>query len=210
LQDIFEQHPQSHTNDAGEPAIPADALVDVFRSFSEVYNGVELMTGHEMDMLKSLLAANPGLEVTPSILLQFIAEKTKHSPRSSPPGSVVDDDVTVQSRGRAYDRDVEDELQSRSSSNDSATTSYVQMSSRPPSRGPQTPSSAKGPSPFDVSKRQRTTPLSGKAPSSWSKPVPAHRRKSDAGSRSDSEVRMPLGRVWSSTQTSPCGAVLLF
>jgi hypothetical protein len=150
------------------------------------------MTSDEMDMLKSLLATNPGLEVTPNILLQFIAEKTKHSPRSSPPSSIDDDDATIQSRGRAYDRDdADDEHQSRSSSNDSATTSFARMPSRPPSRGPQTPSS-KGPSPFDASKRQRTTPLSGKAPSSWNKPVPAHRRKSDAGSRSDSEVRMPL------------------
>ena len=147
------------------------------------------MTGDETDMLKTLLATNPGLEVTPHILLQFIAEKTKHSPRSSSPSFFDEDDTAVLPRGRVQDSAAEDERHSRSSSNDSTRTStFVLNSSRPPSRGPQTPSSAKGPSPFDASRRQRTTPLSGKAPSSWTKPVPAHRRKSDAGSRSDSEV----------------------
>ncbi|KAJ8518667.1 hypothetical protein ONZ45_g4284 [Pleurotus djamor] len=61
--------------------------------------------------------------------------------------------------------------------------------SRPPSRGPpQTPGSGKGPSPFD--RRQRATPLAGESqapPSSWAKRPPPSRRKSDAGSRSDSE-----------------------
>jgi hypothetical protein len=147
--------------------------------------------------------------LSPSDVYHGVELMEKHSPCAGPPSSIDDDDATIQSRGCAYDCDTNDEHQSRSSSNNSATTSYMQMPSRPPSWGPQTPSSAKGPSAFDVSKRQRTTPLSGKAPSSWNKSVPAHRRKSDVGSRSDSEVRMPLGRIWSSTQTTPCGAVLL-
>ena len=63
----------------------------------------------------------------------------------------------------------------------------IGLGSRPPSRaGPITP----GRNPLDSSRRQRTTPLIiNAAPSAWSgrRPVPA-RRKSDAGSRSDSEV----------------------
>ncbi|KAF9492296.1 hypothetical protein BDN71DRAFT_1396851 [Pleurotus eryngii] len=61
--------------------------------------------------------------------------------------------------------------------------------SRPPSRGPpQTPLSGKGPSVFETSRRQRSTPLDSQGPpSSWAKRPPPSRRKSDAGSRSDSE-----------------------
>ncbi|KAF9463946.1 hypothetical protein BDZ94DRAFT_1257839 [Collybia nuda] len=179
LYNIFNQHPNSHLNDSGEPVIPADALVDVFKAFSDVYNGVQLMNDDETTMLRQLLNANPGLEVTPTILLGFIAEKTKHSPPRSP---LTDEDMDLPGRGRSSDR--EDELQQRSSSNESA---FRSSGSRASSRGPpQTPTSAK--SPFDTQRRQRSTPLVNNAPSSWAKrPMPAHRRKSDAGSRSDSE-----------------------
>lgn len=188
LNDIFHDHPDSHPNDNGEPVIPADALVDVFRSFSESYNGVELMTNDEMDMLKTLLVSNPGLEVTPQTLLLFIAEKTKHSPRESPRGSPQGDDAELPERGRMSGRDSDgdyDERGSRSSSRDSRRTQ-----SRPPSVPPKTPTN----SVFDTSRRQRSTPLGANAPSSWTKrPAPAHRRKSvDGGSSgralSDSEV----------------------
>lgn len=191
LDEIFTNHPHSHPNHNGEPVIPADALVDVFRSFSESYGGVELMTNDEMDLLKTLLASNPGLEVTPQTLLTFIAEKTKHSPRESPKGSPYSANVDLPERGRSTGREAGDR-NSRSSSIDSAGTSR-QGASRPPSVGPlvppKTPTSA---SPFDASQRQRSTPL-GAAPSSWTKrPAPAHRRKSINGSQgralSDSEV----------------------
>lgn len=190
LHNIFGRHPQSHKNHSGEPVIPADALVDVFQAFSEVCNGVELMTNDETDLLKQLLASNPGLEVTPQILLQFIAEKTKHSPQASPQSSPSEADMNIWGRGRAEERDTSG-VYSRSSSNESIGSSVYRPPSRPPSRGqPQTPTSTKGPSPFDTSRRQRSTPLSTNVPSSWNKrPAPAHRRKSDAGSRSDSEVR---------------------
>lgn len=165
--------------------IPADALVDVFKAFSDVYNGVQLMSTDETTMLQQLLTANPGLEVTPSILLGFIAEKTKHSPPRSP---LTDEDVDLPGgRGRSSDR--EDDLQQRSPSNESA---FQSSGSRASSRGPpQTPTSAK--SPFDTERRQRSTPLGNNAPSSWAKrPAPANRRKSDAGSRSDSEVSISM------------------
>jgi hypothetical protein len=150
------------------------------------------MTNNEMDLLKMLLASNPGLEVTPQTLLAFIAEKTKHSPRESPKGSPHGVEVDLPDRGRPAGRDTGDR-NSRSSSRDSVGTSR-QSTSRPSSVGPpippKTPTSA---SPFDASQRQRSTPL-GAAPSSWTKrPAPAHRRKSINGSQgralSDSEVR---------------------
>ena len=97
--------------------------------------------------------------------------------------------ITERGRAEAH-HELDGGGRSRSSSNDSNGTSLFRTTSRPTSSGlPQTPTSAKGPSPFDASRRQRSTPLGNNAPSSWTKrPVPAHRRKSDAGSRSDSEV----------------------
>jgi hypothetical protein len=170
-------------------------------------------------MLKGLLATNQGLEVTPQILLQFIAEKTKHSPHDSPHASSNEDDTELLSHAQGNESDPDANHSSHSSSSDSigsagyarypsrppsrglatpsstnapspfdASAGYARYPSRPPSRGATTPSSAKAPSPFDASRRKRSTPLGQNAPSSWTKPVPAHRRKSDAGSRSDSEV----------------------
>lgn len=178
LYSIFNSHPKSQLNPDGEPVIPADALVDVLFSFSDAFNGVPLLSDEEQAMLEELLRNNPGLEVSPGILLQFIAQKTAASP--SPPDSPGNDDMQLPDRGRTDDRDLDHR---RSPSTDS-NNGY----SRPPSRGPpQTPGSGK--SPFDAERRQRSAPLTAAPPSSWSKrPTPARRRKSDAGSRSDSEV----------------------
>ena len=154
-------------NDTGETVIPADALVDIFSSLSDSLSDEPLMSGEEVAMFEALLKNNPGLEVTPQIILNFIEEKAKIYPRS--PGN--SDDDTAAHKGR-----------SRTSSIDS---NDVDSNIRPPSRGPQTPAPIK--SPLDSQRRQRSTPLA--APSSWStkRPVPS-RRKSDAGSRSDSDV----------------------
>ncbi|KAJ7614110.1 hypothetical protein FB45DRAFT_842656 [Roridomyces roridus] len=176
LSNIFLEHPSATIDEDGGAVIPADALVDVFQSLSEHYGGVEFMAPDEMDLLKALIASNPGMQVTPQDAIGFIAEKTRHSPPQSPP-KVNDEELP---RGRNFDRS--DGYDSRSSSSDSTGTHRNQ--SRPPSRGPQTPQSVA--SPFDTSRRQRSTPL-GAAPSSWAKRPPHHRRKSDAGSRSDSE-----------------------
>lgn len=161
--------------------MPADALVDIFSSLSDSLSlGDEpLMSGEEVAMFEALLKHNPGLEVTPQIILNFIEEKTKiHLPPSSPGNS--DDDTAVH-------EDYKDH--SPSSSNESNDVLFrPDPHSRPPSRGPQTPAPMK--SPLDSQRRQRSTPLT--APSSWStkRPVPL-RRKSDAGSHSDSDVCAP-------------------
>ena len=151
--------------------MPADALVDIFSSLSDSLSDEPLMSGEEVAMFEALLKNNPGLEVTPQIILNFIEEKTKiHLPRS--PGS--SDDDTAAHKGH-----------SRSSSVESNDVFHLDPNNRPPSRGPQTPAPIK--SPLDSQRRQRSTPLA--APSSWStkRPIPS-RRKSDAGSRSDSDV----------------------
>jgi hypothetical protein len=135
------------------------------------------LSPEEVTMLQALLDSNPGLEVTPPMLLQFIAQKTKASPPRSPTEGKSSEDESRGGRGH-----------SKSSSNESNGSAYYQGSqSRPPSRGPMTPSAVK--SPLDSERRQRSTPLHTAPPSTWGKrPLPAGRRKSDAGSRSDSEV----------------------
>lgn len=188
LYDIFNKHPDSREIQSGELAIPADALPDVLSAFSDSYNGVDLLDDREMGELKEILASSPGIEVTPQILLQFVAERTRHSPRDSPNNSPLEEDVTLpDDRGRnPFSRSTN---HSRSSSRGSVGTSRV--ASRPPSVPPKTPNMATS-SAFDTSRRQRTTPLDAQPPSSWSKrPAPASRRKSiDGGSQralSDSE-----------------------
>jgi len=177
LYSIFQKRSDSHVNDAGEPVIPASALVEVLDAFTDVYDGVPVLSPEEVTMLQALLDSNPGLEVTPPMLLQFIAQKTKVSPPHTPEEGRSSEDERSGGRGH-----------SKSLSNESNNSAYYQGSrSRPPSRGPMTPSSAK--SPLDSERRQRSTPLHAAPPSTWGKrPLPAGRRKSDAGSRSDSEV----------------------
>jgi hypothetical protein len=186
LHRIFAEHPDSDKNESGEPTIPADALVDVFRAFSDLSNG-PLLSTEETEMLKMLLANNPGLEVTPGIILQFIAEKTRHSPSPSPDSPYDHQDLDFL-RGRDLERSFD--ATERSSSNESNSASH-HTGSRPPSRGPMTPHSR---SVFDVEQRQRSTPLTN-APSSWAgknkRPAPASRRRSVDGRLSDSEVSLP-------------------
>lgn len=105
LYNIFDNHPKSHPNTDGEPVIPADALVDVLKSFSSAFNGVALLSDEEQFMLEELLKNNPGLEVSPGILLQFIAQKTAVTP--SPPDSPGEDDAQLPDPGRFDDRDVD-------------------------------------------------------------------------------------------------------
>ncbi|KAH0584820.1 hypothetical protein H2248_008098 [Termitomyces sp. 'cryptogamus'] len=170
LQEFFINHPKTQYNDQGEPVIPADSLVDVFDAFEDLYAGVRLLDGDETILFQNFLKQNPGLQCTPAILVQYIAQKTRHSPPRSPASTDEDNE-----RGRSSDRD---EGHPRSSSSDSNWSSIG---------APQTPLSAR--SPFDNERRQRSTPLASHAPSSWStkRPAPANRRKSDGGSRSDSE-----------------------
>lgn len=186
LHDIFQNHPDSQANESGDPVIPANALVDVFRDFGENHNGVQLITDEEEQQLVSLVESNPGLEVTPQILLQFIAMRTTGSP-------TMQNAEGSDERGRLSNRGERDHS-SRSSSHSSGT-SHGSASRGPP----KTPISSRTPdSPFDNSRRQRSTPLRD-PPSSWTakRPAPAHRRKSDAGAPglpkralSDSEVSL--------------------
>ena len=185
---MFNSIPFSYRNQSDNPTIPADALPDVLHQFSQLY-GVELLTDSEMEMLRTLLATNHEIEVTPQVLLQLIAERTRHNPEESPgkdtdacalqpsvldssPNLPVpeDDDVTLHNnRGQALFAGGASSL--RSSSRSSGDTSYL------PSRPLSVPPSA-----FDTTRRQRTMPLSGTAPSSWARrPAPASRRESVNG-----------------------------
>ncbi|KAH8112733.1 hypothetical protein DFH11DRAFT_1689882 [Phellopilus nigrolimitatus] len=157
LYEIFTTHHDSRASDSGEPAIPARALVDVFRTFGENHDGMQLLTKEEEVQLGNFVSSNPGLEVTPSILLGFLAALTSHSPNESPNNSME----VLEDRGREEDKDDSSGL-------------FV---------------------PLVYGRRQRTAPLHA-APSSWNgkKPLPTHRRQSDAGS---------YGRASSDTESTP-------
>jgi hypothetical protein len=208
LVELFRAHPKVILNNEDLPVIPGDALVDILRSFSQNHNSYELMTKDEEEQLVKLLEANPGIEVTPSILIQFIAQRTDTSnqdtsPERSPSLRAYD---AIIGRGRPGEKtEFVAYARSRSSSQDAtgmavyANRSGSQPSSRPPSRPPSRGALSVPPktpvtreSPFDSAARQRTTPLAI-APSSWARRAPPSRRKSDAGlysrETSDSEVR---------------------
>lgn len=191
---MFKQHPDCHFNDNGEPTIPARCLPDFFATFKNQY-GYSVLDDHEMSQLDQVLAQAGGdIDVGPQMILALIASRTGGAGGSESPGSspeLVDRDLTV--RGRLRAREEEDfgpGAYSRSSSRSSNGTAAYH--SRPSSRNePRTPSKD---SVFDVKNRQRTTPLkSAAAPSSWTRPAPPRRRRSDAGQHSrtvsDSEVR---------------------
>ncbi|PPQ78593.1 hypothetical protein CVT24_002739 [Panaeolus cyanescens] len=170
-QQIFEQHPNAHLNEQNEPVVPADDLFDVFDTISERLGGGTILSDSEREQFIDLCTQNRGLEVTPEIVWKLIEARSTTSPPRSPRS---DED-------RGHDFEDFDGSHSRAQSNES----YGGRISRPPSRGPTTPNVK---SPLDSERRQRSTPLNSVVPpSSWSRPTPHHRRKSDAGSRSDSE-----------------------
>ena len=177
---MFNSIPSSYRNQSGDPTIPADALPDALRQFSQLY-GVELLKDNEMEMLRTLLVTNQGIEVTLQVLLQFIAERTRHSPRESlgkdtnacaPQPSLLDNpqNLPVAEDGDAalHSNRVQalfagGASSSHSSSRSSGDTSY--LPSRPPRVPPKTLINAPL-SIFDTTRRKRTTPLSGTT-SSW-------------------------------------------
>ena len=193
LNDIFREHPQCHADAAGAASLPAKCLSDVFDTYKEEY-GVELLTKDEKATFMQIVDENPGLEVTPDIILQLVAMRTSSGQQSnSEEHSPVADEWN---RGRADERDSNGQ-HSRSSSTGTYyhPTPSSRPPSRPPSRGvggtPRTPGSKD--SPFDAQKRQRSAPLVPIAPSSWTRRPPAPgRRKSDASNHgrpmSDTEV----------------------
>lgn len=193
IEDLFRDHPNSTLGEDDEPIIPADALVDVLRTFSRNHDAVELMSREEEEQLIQLIESNPGLAVTPQVLLQFIAMRTTVASNADSEGVSTEQGEETERTGRREERtEYEYDSRSRSSSRGSIGTSVYRPHSRSSSRGPPVP--PKTPvrdSPFDVSRRQRTTPLVN-APSSWTRRPPPQRRRSDAGltghSLSDSEV----------------------
>ena len=193
IDELFRSHPQSTTNDDDDPVIPGHALVDILRTFSQNHDALELMTREEEEQLIQLVETNPGLAVTPQVLLAFIAQRTTASPGHSAEGTPEADDDAIARRREEERTEYEYDNRSRSSSPGSVGTSVYRPPSRSPSSGPPPvpPKTPMRDSPFDVSRRQRTNPLAN-APSSWTRRPPPQRRRSDAGMQgravSDSEV----------------------
>ncbi|KAF5327753.1 hypothetical protein D9619_004089 [Psilocybe cf. subviscida] len=193
--------PASHGVDG--VLIPADALLGVLASYKDASNGVDILDEDEMSQFQAFLAINPGLGINVNMLLDFLKLKTELSPSPSPPADEDPSEHDFQFASFSHSRSESSESYQTFYAESSSTSSFFDGStSRPPSRGPVTPMK----SAFDSDRRQRSTPLNA-APSSWAKrPQPAGRRKSDAGSRSDSEPARPpsaFGRRNSNTQRTP-------
>lgn len=195
LHELFTEHPRATVNEYGKPVIPGAALPDILGEFSQSHDSLELLDKNGQDALIGFIAANPQIEVTPDVLMNFIVQLAGMTP-SPPPkddSSPADGHDTTPQRGRDTERtEYEYYNRSRSSSRDSIGTSVYRPQSRASSKGPAVP--PKTPvkdSPFDTSKRQRSQPLQG-APSSWTRRPPPSRRRSDAGMQgrasSDTEV----------------------
>lgn len=207
--DIIERHPNFYLNGDDVPVIPAEHVVDVFREFSDIYDGTELLSPKEIDDLKKFLDDHPGLEATPGMLLGLIAARTPASGHSNEQldedaldEHEVDDDLTWHNsrRGRDSNRS-SPQRGARDSSNESAGGTQWTSGRRGSVDIEGTPSSSKS-SVFDTTKRQRSTPLSEQntAPSSWAKrPAPSRKRRGSGASdraMSDSEVCIVTVHRW--------------
>lgn len=176
ISEIFTKHPEANLNNADIPVIPAHSLPDVILELSARYE-VEVLSKDEQRQVELFVQDNPGIEVTPDLLLGFVAQATaKHAKPNTSPTHSSPEHSDRSDRGRDETR--EDDARfggthSRSSSRDSKGNPYWKWEQPPDS-------------PFEAKSRQRSTPLAG-PPSSWNRrPAPATRRKSDAGNRSES------------------------
>ncbi len=177
LNDIFATFSACTYNEDNEPVIPADNLFEVFRTYGNNHDGVQILKPDEEELFLEFLQHNPTIQATPQVIMGFVTARTSE---------FTEEELT----GRGRDSG------GAGSSNGSRSSS--QGSSRGHTYLP-SPDRRTSDSPFDSGRRQRTTPLHSTgpafAPSSWNgrRPAPAARRKSDAGysgrPSSDSEVR---------------------
>lgn len=176
ISEIFTNHPEAKLNNANIPVIPAHSLPDVIMELSARYE-VDVLSKDEQRQMELFVQDNPGIEVTPDLLLSFVAQATaKHSQSNVSPVNSSPERSDASDRGRDETREEDNRyagMQSRSSSQDSKGNPHWKWEQAPNS-------------PFESKSRQRSTPLAG-PPSSWNKrPAPATRRQSDAGNRSGS------------------------
>jgi hypothetical protein len=209
LTELFASHPDAQTTPTGEYEVPITAIVPIIRALSE-QRGVVLLQPTEEVEFETLAAGNPGLNVTPTMVMGFISQIADHpaAAQSSPPPA-ADVQIAVESatpvtpptrtlstesppRGRSPERNSPVERGSRASSKDSVQTSVYRPDLTRGLSTPSTPANSgfiiNNGSPFDA--RTRAAPLEQVPPSSFKPAAPFRRRKSDASSRgmSDSEV----------------------
>ncbi|KIM20109.1 hypothetical protein M408DRAFT_334134 [Serendipita vermifera MAFF 305830] len=211
LEEIFKIQPSVKKKPDGQLVLPVAAVKEVLKILFEQAN-MPQFTQQDDAALEAITSTNPDLELTPSNLLEFVAQLTAnmpkdkrmgHIPRKSSPNNEA---YIIGDRGRKYGRSGSGD--SRSSSSDSLDArGYDDDDTRNFSK--RVP-----PSPFDVRARQRAGHV--EPPSSWSgkRPVPAaRRRKSDAGGSnyggSDNESAYGYsggGRRRTSNPVSPVGS----
>lgn len=190
IHDLFRDHPQCRITDDDQPLLPGDALVDIMREITQ-RRGAEFVREVE-DALVEFTGDSPRL-FTPEDLLLFMA---RHAA-----GAQVEQAEAEEQARMSEPTEYEFYNRSRSGSPETIGASVYRPPSRPSSRPPSRPPSRGPPvppktplrdSPFDNTRRQRTTPLPNAAPSSWTRRPPPQRRRSDAGMQgrdmSDSDV----------------------
>ncbi|KAG8813520.1 hypothetical protein FRC17_001541 [Serendipita sp. 399] len=195
LEEIFRSQPAVRKNADGQLILPVSGVREVLKILFQQANLPEF-TGDDEAALEAITTSNPDLELSPTNLLEFVAQLTANMPpehrfpniprRSSPSNKAY----VLGARGRGTQRNNSGD--SRSSSSDS-----LGMDPLDDADDTQTFSRRVPPSPFDARTRQRAAPA--EPPSSWSskRPVPAsRRRRSDAGSNyggSDNESSYGYG-----------------
>ena len=140
LHRLFLNHSKSNTNESGEPAIPANALIDILSSFSDV-STTQLLSEDEL-ALKPFQVDNSGPEVTPQTLPQFIAEQIRASPLYSPDSS--DNMQLLPMRGRSEEKDGCSCYCWSWSGESTRTSCYSPSETTASSHGPQTPNEGQG------------------------------------------------------------------
>ncbi|KAG8905983.1 hypothetical protein FRB99_007840, partial [Tulasnella sp. 403] len=212
------RRPECSSIDGGaEPAIPARAIVSVLDDY-RAEHGHPLLDLVREQNLKQMFELQSDLEPDKLVafkdLVTFIKEFSAAS-LSTPVVHETDSPERVEAvlDDEHLDEDHAGHTLSRSSSNDSISTSIYRPESRhsrPPSvsstPGDRRPSVSSSNSPFDSQMRQRAVPLSNPPPSSFRKKpqAPSRRRKSDSTHSGTSDSEGPsFRRRAPSNPTSP-------
>ncbi|KDQ13555.1 hypothetical protein BOTBODRAFT_175549 [Botryobasidium botryosum FD-172 SS1] len=77
LTQLFAHHPDARTNAAGQPVVPARALIAILSAFATQNGSVPLLGADEALELRAITEGNPDVEITPDLLVEFVVHKTE-------------------------------------------------------------------------------------------------------------------------------------
>ncbi|CAG7849354.1 SubName: Full=Uncharacterized protein {ECO:0000313/EMBL:CCA78069.1} [Serendipita indica DSM 11827] len=204
LEEIFKSQPTVKKRPDGQLVLPVAGVREVLKILFEQAN-MPPFNKQDEESLEAIKTTHPELELSPSNLLEFVAQLTANMPPENRLPSVprkaspTNEAYILGDRGRTYGRN--ESGGSRSSSSDSLELNHYDDPDETQHFGRRAV-----PSGFDARARQRTAPV--EPPSSWGgkRPVPAsRRRRSDAGSNyggSDNESSYGYGHNSGRRRTS--------